>query len=190
MQPRVLSMLSEVHAGPAGGQSIQGGVLGHGSGSRSLQPCRFGLIEMRAVRRVVHPSDSTAVRDLMSRTIVNGDPRHTLVEAAAEMRLHRVSALPVLDNGGIVGIITERDLLRAIADGRDPSETDVSQYMTHSPRTIEASVLAADAAAVMVRHRVRHLPVTQKGKLVGFQSARDLLSLAPWPKELPVGEPW
>ncbi len=145
---------------------------------------------MKVVRRVVHPSDSTAVRDLMSRSIVRGDPRQSLVDAASEMRAHRISALPVLDNGGIVGIITERDLLRAIADGRDPGQTHVSQYMTHSPRTVEASMLATEAAAVMIRHRVRHLPVTDKGRLVGFLSARDLLSLAPWPKELPIGEPW
>jgi CBS domain-containing protein len=112
-----------------------------------------------------------------------------LVEAAAEMRAHRISALAVLDNGTIVGIITERDLLRAIADGRNPGETHVSQYMTHSPRTIEASEMATTAAAVMVKHRVRHLPVTDKGRLIGFLSARDLLSLKPWP-ELPIGEPW
>lgn len=144
---------------------------------------------MKLVRQVFHPSLSTTVRELMSRTIVRGDPRHTLVEAAAEMRAHRIGALAVLDNGAIVGIITERDFLRAIADGRDPGATHVSQYMTHSPKTIEASELGTTAAGVMIRHRVRHLPVTEKGRLVGFLSARDLLSLTPWP-ELPVGEPW
>ena len=139
---------------------------------------------------MVHSADSTTVRDLMSRSVVRGDPRHSLVEAAAEMRAHRISALAVLDDGEIVGIITERDLLRAIADGRDPGATHVSQYMTHSPKTIEASALATTAAAVMIKHRVRHLPVTSKGALVGFLSARDLLSIRPWPKELPIGEPW
>jgi CBS domain-containing protein len=125
----------------------------------------------------------------MSHSIVSGDPRQSLVEAAAEMRTHRISALAVLDNGTIVGIITERDLLRAIADRRDPGQTHVSQYMTHSPRTIDASEPAATAAEVMVKRRVRHLPVTEKGRLIGFLSARDLLSLKPWP-DLPIGEPW
>ena len=125
----------------------------------------------------------------MARTVVRGDPRSSLVDAAAEMRSHRISALAVLDNGSIVGIITERDLLRAIADGRNPGETHVSQYMTHSPKTIESSELATAAAEVMIRNRVRHLPVTENGRLVGFISARDLLSLTPWP-ELPIGEPW
>lgn len=141
------------------------------------------------VRRVVHPSTSTTVRDLMSRTVVRGDPRRSLVEAAAEMRSHRISAIAVLDDGLIVGIITERDLLRAIADGRNPAETHVSQYMTHSPKTIESSELATVAAQLMIRNRVRHLPVTENGRLVGFISARNLLSLTPWPT-LPVGEPW
>jgi CBS domain-containing protein len=138
----------------------------------------------------VHPAVTTTVRDLMSRSVVRGDPRHTLVEAAAEMRAHRISALPVLDDGAIVGILTEHDLLCAMADGRDPGATHVSQCMTHSPRTIEASELATKGAAAMVRHRIRHLPVTEKGRLIGFISARDLLSLAPWPKERPIGELW
>ncbi len=145
---------------------------------------------MRVVRRAVHPATTTTVRDLMSHSIVRGDPRHSLVEAAAEMRAHRISALPVLDDGAIIGIITEHDLLRALADGRDPGATHVSQYMTHSPRTVEASEMATMAAAIMIRHRVRHLPVTDKGRLVGFLSARDLLSLTPWRQEPPIGELW
>jgi CBS domain-containing protein len=145
---------------------------------------------MRILRRVAHPVKTTTVRQLMSHSIVRGDPRQSLIEAAAEMRAHRVSSLAVLDGDAIVGIITERDLLRAIADGRGPGMTHVSQYMTHSPHTIDAGELAAHAAALMVRHRVRHLPVTEKGRLAGFISARDLLSLEPWPEKLPIGEPW
>lgn len=142
------------------------------------------------MRRVGPLAITTIVGDLMSHSIVSGDPRQSLVKAAAEMRAHRISALAVLDGSGIVGIITERDLLRAVADGRDPGTTHISQYMTHSPRTIDASELATDAAAVMIKHRVRHLPVTDRGRLIGFLSARDLLALSPWPKDLPIGEPW
>jgi CBS domain-containing protein len=112
------------------------------------------------------------------------------VDAAATMRANRISALAVLDGKTIVGIVTERDLLRAIADGRNPEATHISQYMTHSPRTIEGSELAAKAAEIMVTHHVRHLPVTDKGQLVGFLSARDLLALKPWPRKLPIGESW
>jgi CBS domain-containing protein len=145
---------------------------------------------MKVTRRVAHPATKTTVRELMAKLIVSGDPRQSLVEAAALMRAHRISALAVLDDEAIVGILTERDLLRAIADGRDPAATHISQYMTSSPRTIEAAEPAAQAAATMVRHRVRHLPVTDKGRLIGFLSARDLLALTPWPRNLPIGESW
>jgi CBS domain-containing protein len=145
---------------------------------------------MRVVRRVPANGSGTCVRDLMAKSIVIGDPRQTLVEAAAQMRARRTSALAVLDDQSIVGIITERDLLRAIADGRDPATTHVSQYMTHSPKTIDAGEPASDAAVMMIKHRIRHLPVTREGSLVGFLSARDLLALRPWPRDLPIGESW
>jgi CBS domain-containing protein len=145
---------------------------------------------VKVVRRVDHPATTTTVLELMAKSVVSGDPRQSLVDAAALMRTHRISALAVLDGDTIVGIITERDLLRAIADGRDPAATHVSQYMTHSPRTIEADKLAAEAAAMMVKHHVRHIPVTDGGRLIGFLSARDLLALTPWPLNLPIGESW
>jgi CBS domain-containing protein len=145
---------------------------------------------MKVTRRVAHPATKTKVRELMATPIVSGDPRQSLVEAAAQMRANRVSALAVLDGEAIVGIVTERDLLRAIADGCQPGATHISQYMTHSPRTIEAGEPAARAAEVMIRHRVRHLPVTDEGRLIGFLSARDLLALTPWPRNLPIGESW
>lgn len=126
----------------------------------------------------------------MAKSVVPGDPRGSLVDAAALMRSHRISALAVLDGDSIVGIVTERDMLRAIADGRNPAATHISQYMTHSPITIDAAEPAAKAAAIMVKHRVRHLPVTDNDRLVGFLSARDLLALKPWPRKLPIGERW
>ena len=62
--------------------------------------------------------------------------------------------------------------------------------MTHDPMTIEAGKFAAEAAAMMVKHHVRHIPVTDGGRLIGFLSARDLLALTPWPLDLPIGESW
>jgi CBS domain-containing protein len=138
----------------------------------------------------MHPATKMTVRELMAKSVVCGDPRGSLVDAAALMRSHRISALAVLDGRSIVGIVTERDLLRAIADGRNPAATHISQYMTHSPITIDAAEPAAKAAAIMVTHRVRHLPVTDNDRLVGFLSARDLLALKPWPRKLPIGESW
>ena len=66
---------------------------------------------------------NATVRELMAKSIVTGDLRQSLVDAAAVMRTKRISALVVLDREAIVGIVTERDLLRAIADGRNPART-------------------------------------------------------------------
>jgi Predicted signal-transduction protein containing cAMP-binding and CBS domains len=145
---------------------------------------------MRIVRRVAHPATSTTARELMGKSTVSADPRQSLVDAAALMRTHRTSVLAVLDGQAIVGVITERDFMRAIADGRDPASTHVSEYMTHDPKTIEAGKRAAEAAAIMVKHHVRHIPVTEEGRVIGFLSARDLLALTPWPLNLPIGESW
>jgi CBS domain-containing protein len=145
---------------------------------------------MKVLRPAANPLTKTTVRELMAKSIVSGTSRQSLTEAAAQMRAKRISSLAVLDQKGIVGIITERDLLHAIADGRVPAATHVSQYMTKAPRTIEAAEPAVKAAEIMVQHRVRHLPVTDKGRLVGFLSARDLLALTPWPRNLPIGESW
>jgi CBS domain-containing protein len=145
---------------------------------------------MKVVRRFDHPATSTTVRDLIVKSRVCGDPGQSLVDAAAKMRAHRTSALALLDGEAVVGIITERDFMRAIADGRDPAATHISEYMTPSPRTIEADKPAAEAAAMMVKHHVRHIPVTDGGHLIGFLSARDLLALTPWPLNLPIGESW
>jgi CBS domain-containing protein len=131
-----------------------------------------------------------SVRELMAGSPVSADPGHTLVEAAAKMRAQRSSVLAVLGGETIVGVITERDFMRAIADGRDPAATLVSEFMTRDPRTIEAGKPAGEAAALMIKHHVRHIPVTEEGRLIGFLSARDLLALTPWPLNLPIGESW
>lgn len=126
----------------------------------------------------------------MTPTVVAGDPRQTLTEAAALMRSRRVGALVIVNDGDLTGIVTEHDLLRAMADGRDPAATHVSEYMTQEPFTIEGDLRADHAAAVMARHRIRHLPVTEKGRLVGLVSAGDLLALRRWPRHPQVAEPW
>jgi MHS family proline/betaine transporter-like MFS transporter len=146
---------------------------------------------MRIVRR---PGTSgrkpVEVRDLMSRDVVSIAPDSTLRDVAGLMREHKIGSLLVVSRDQMVGIVTERDLMRAIADGHDPSDVPVARYMTLIVKTIEADRPAAEAAAIMVRHNVRHLPVTERGTPIGFLSARNVLALEPWPKELPVVEPW
>jgi CBS domain-containing protein len=95
------------------------------------------------------------------------------------MHWHQVGALPVLDGQHLVGIITERDLTAALAEGADPASTPVSAYMTPAPAVLGGDSDLAEAALKMLELGVRHLPIVQRGRLVGVLSIRDLLGAAP-----------
>lgn len=104
-------------------------------------------------------------------------PSELLTDVANRMRSDRVSAVAVMERARLVGIITERDLVRAVAEGLDPKATPVSDCMTQDPRTIAAEEVASRAAEQMIELGVRHLPVMKDDRVVGVISARDLLQL-------------
>jgi CBS domain-containing protein len=101
----------------------------------------------------------------------------SLVDAAARMRWYAVGALPVYERHTLVGIVTERDLTAAVADGVDPARTLVRGLMTPAPATVAPGDELADAARTMVELGVRHLPVVDGDRLVGMLSIRDLVGL-------------
>jgi len=101
----------------------------------------------------------------------------TLEEAARHMSRNEVGSLVVLEEGRCVGIITERDLTRSIAEGADPHRTKVAGYMSIRPITVTPETGIREAAAEMLETEVRHLPVAAGGALVGMVSLRDLLSV-------------
>lgn len=115
------------------------------------------------------------VRELFRPEILTVALDETLVEAAARMDLNEVGALAVLREGELIGIITERDLTRALAEGADPRGASVEDYMTDRPVTVSPSTDASEAASRMLDVGARHLPVVDGGKVVGMVSARDLL---------------
>lgn len=102
----------------------------------------------------------------------------TVIDAVKIMVGHDVGALPVLDDTRLVGVFSERDLMkRVIVQGLDPRATKVSEVMT---REIWAADIKDDhtvAMKIMSEQRIRHLPILDKGSLVGFLSLRDLLRL-------------
>jgi CBS domain-containing protein len=102
-------------------------------------------------------------------------PEETLLTAAMRMRRYDVSALPVYRGRRLAGIVTERDLVSAIADGADPATTWVADYMTDRPTTADPEEDVHAAARRMSELGVRHLPVVDGGHLVGVLSMRDLL---------------
>lgn len=107
------------------------------------------------------------------------------------MRDHRVGAIVVVDGDRMVGIITERDLTRAMTEGADVARTRVADYMTSRVLAIRPEDHAGTAVRLMMENRIRHLPVVdERGRVAGLLSSRDLLLLDPG--ELPEGsyEPW
>jgi CBS domain-containing protein len=115
------------------------------------------------------------VSDLRPHQLFTAQAEESLDVAADRMNWHQVGALPVLEGQRLVGIITERDLTAALAEGADPSTTPVSDYMTPAPEVLQPDRELAEAAHLMLALGVRHLPVVRSGQLVGVLSMRDVL---------------
>jgi CBS domain-containing protein len=102
----------------------------------------------------------------------------TLQEAAKRMRKGHLSCLPVLEDGSILGIITERDMVEAVARGVPPSDAHVAEYTYDGSVTVDLDEDSSVAATKMLAIGCRHLPVLHEGKLVGMVSLRDLFLTA------------
>jgi len=102
-------------------------------------------------------------------------PEDTVGEAAQKMVERGIGSAVVSDFGRLVGILTERDLLRAVAARTHSSEARVREWMTPDPITGEADMPAARAAEIMLDRGFRHLPVVENGRAVGIVSVRDVL---------------
>jgi CBS domain-containing protein len=116
----------------------------------------------------------STVDTIMSRNLLTTEPGERLQDAAHRMVDRRVGAILVLDGERLAGILTERDVLRAVGTGYDPASR-VSDWMTRNPETIEPGDTIDDALGLMDHGGFRHLPVTEGERLVGIISVRDLL---------------
>ena len=115
------------------------------------------------------------VSDLRPHELFTAQAEETLEVAADRMSWHQVGALPILEGQRLVGIVTERDLTAALAEGADAEVTPVSDYMTSAPEVLRPDSELADAAHLMLELGIRHLPVVRSGQLVGVLSMRDVL---------------
>lgn len=116
------------------------------------------------------------VKYAMSSPPASVSPETTLEEAARHMADAGVGALPVVDGDRVIGMITDRDLVvRAMAHGLS-SRLRVEQVMSGDPVTVAADTPVPAALHAMRSATVRHLPVTDDGRLVGMLSLDDLLS--------------
>jgi CBS domain-containing protein len=116
------------------------------------------------------------VREHMSRNLLSVEPGETITEAAQRMVERNLGAALVLDGGRLVGIMTERDLMRAVARGLHRHAV-VAEYMTKDPETIEPGDTTQHATVLMIHGGFRHLPVVERDDVVGILSIRDLMRI-------------
>jgi len=114
------------------------------------------------------------VADIMTRGPLSVGADARLTAAASTMSDRRVGAVVVFEGDALLGILTERDILRAVAEGRVEGAR-VADWMTPHPETIEPSESTDTAATLMIHGGFRHLPVLEEGKVVGIVSIRDLM---------------
>jgi CBS domain-containing protein len=110
---------------------------------------------------------------IMTQAAVTDRPDDDLAAAARRMWDQQTGSLLVLDGEDLVGIITERDVLRAVATGTALG-TPVSEVMSKDLITVEPGTSLREAARIMTERWIRHLPVLESGRLVGVVSQRDL----------------
>jgi CBS domain-containing protein len=128
-------------------------------------------------RRVVPGRCQTRICDLIkNQETYQAELEHTVMETVAAMVERNIGAVPVLHKGRVVGIFSERDLMRrVVAEGRDPRATCMAEVMTDDPLTVSMNEDLGNCMALMRRHNFRHLPVCQDGRLIGMVSLRDIL---------------
>jgi CBS domain-containing protein len=114
------------------------------------------------------------VRDVMTPATVTEERGDSLRAAAARMWRQQTGSLVVTEGGRLAGIITERDVLRAVALGADPDKSTVDDVMTAEVVTVGPDMDVQDAARLMAARWVRHLPVLDGKEILGVVGMRDM----------------
>jgi CBS domain-containing protein len=120
------------------------------------------------------------VRSLFRPWVVSVDGDERLADAAGLMQNEQVGSVVVLAGGRFVGILTERDLTRAMAEGTDPRDATAAEYMTATPAAVHLDADLHQVAATMFEFECRHLPVLSEddSQVIGMVSIRNLLGTA------------
>jgi CBS domain-containing protein len=114
------------------------------------------------------------VSEIMTKATVTDAAQDTLAEAAARMWNAQTGSLLVMEGEHLLGILTERDVLRAVAHGMDPLQVPVKDLMRTDVITVGPQTTLKEAAKLMATKWIRHLPVVEGSKVVGILSQRDL----------------
>jgi len=111
----------------------------------------------------------------MTRNVAYVNPDTPVTEVAQLMQKHNVGSIPVCDNSGVVGIVTDRDIvIRNVASGTDPHTIPVKNVMTTGITTATPEMTADEVSDLMSRQQVRRLPVVENNRLVGMVSLGDM----------------
>lgn len=115
------------------------------------------------------------VRDLASKKVVEVGPQQSVREASVAMWENKIGSVVIQEDGDLVGILTERDVLKAMATAIDADQTPVADLMTRDVVTVGPDWGVYEAAAEMSARRIRHLVLFEDQKVVGVLSIRDVL---------------
>lgn len=121
------------------------------------------------------------VSDLVHRSPVTVHPDDTLREVAAVLAREEIGAVAVRGADEVVGIVSERDIVRALADDADPDDDRAADVMTYDLVSIGPDALVHAAAVLMIGGQIRHLPVLRDGHVTGIISMRDVLEALEFP---------
>ncbi len=119
----------------------------------------------------------TSVAEVMNKGLLSVGPSTTVAEAATMMGERRVGSALVMDGQALLGIFTERDIVRALGEHFDAAKHQVAEWMTRSPITVPPDTPARDALKMMLDGGFRHLPIVDGDDVVGVVSMRDLSRL-------------
>jgi len=119
------------------------------------------------------------VKDVMKREVIAINPDISIREASKVMSQHNIGSLLVLDDEKLVGILTERDVLNLVARGENLDEVKVKDVMSRDVITIESDKKIEDAVDLMLKHKIKKLPVMESGKIVGIITTSDIIVAEP-----------
>ena len=130
-----------------------------------------------SIRRVCYVMNTpiTVILDRKGRNVFAVSSTSSVAAAVVEMNRHRVGSVLIIDHGRLVGIFTERDVLRRVVGvGLDPSQALVADVMTTGVITISSTASIEETMVLFTERRCRHLPVMDGGQLVGTISSGDI----------------
>jgi CBS domain-containing protein len=128
----------------------------------------------------------TSINEVMTRDVSACEPNATVAEAAKVMAHEDVGPVPIVEDGRLIGIVTDRDIVvRVVAEGRDPNATTVNEIASTELVTVSPDDDLDEALNLLAEHQVRRLPVVEGDRLVGIVAQADIARLG---KDKKTGE--